>query len=91
MLFKRCLGQTYVCSWCRGVVGVHDRFINNTASQALPVKGAMVRVLTVAAPRLVIALVFCPTYTGIIVLNNSAHIRHATVADFDRAPIKYFM
>ena len=54
----------------RGVVGVHDRFINDTTSQALPVKGAMVRRSIVAAPRLVIVLLFCPAYMGIMVLNQ---------------------
>ena len=54
-----------------GVVGVHDRFINDTTSQTLPVKGAMVRVSTVVAPRLVIALVFCLTYTGVMALNKA--------------------
>ena len=87
-LFKRCLGRTYVCLWRGGVVGVHCRFINDTTGQAFPVKGPMVRVSTVAAPRLVIVPVFCPTYTGVMALNNIAHIGHATVADFDRAPIK---
>ena len=87
-LFKSCLSPTYVCFRRSDVVRVHGRFINDTTSHALPIKDGMVRILTVAAPRLVIPLVFCPTYTGIMALNNSAHIRHATVADFGR---EYFM
>ena len=91
---SRCLNGVLVKPVCfrhGGVVGVHDHFIKDTASQILPVKGAIVRVSTVAAPRLVIALVFCPTYMGIMALNNSAHIRHAAVADYDCASIKYLM
>ena len=90
-LFKRCLNQTHVCLRRGGVVGVHGHFINHTISQAFPIKGAMVRVSTVTAPSLIIALVFCPTYTGIMVLINSAHIGHAAVADFDCASTEYFM
>ena len=50
-LFKRCLGQTYVFLRCGSVVSVHDRFINDTTGYAFPVKGAMVRVSTVTAPK----------------------------------------
>ena len=50
----------------------------------------MVRFLTVAVPTLVIVPVFCSTYMGVMALNNTAHIGHAIVADFNHAPIKYF-
>ena len=51
----------------------------------------MVRVSTVAASKLVIIPVFCPTYTGVMAPDNIAHIGHTTVADFDHAPVKYLM
>ena len=49
----------------------------------------MVRVLTVAASKLIVVLVFCPTCTGVMALDDIAYIGHTTVADFDRAPVKY--
>ena len=48
--------------------------MNDAASEAVQVKGATVRLSTVAAPRLVIALVSCPPYTGVVALRNSANI-----------------
>ena len=51
----------------------------------------MVRVSTVAVSRLVIVPVFCPTYAGVMKLNNIVYIRRATVTDFDRALIEHFM
>ena len=77
----------YVCFRRGGAAGIHYCFINDAASEALHIKGATVRLLTVAAPRLVITLRSCPTYTDVVVLNNSANVRHAAVADLDRAPI----
>ena len=55
---------------------------------AFPVEGATIRVSTAAAPKLVIIPVFCPTYTGVMALDNHAHIGHTTVANFDHAPVK---
>ena len=49
----------------------------------------MVKVSTVTAPKLVIVPVFCPTYKGVMALNDIGHIGHTTIADFDRAPVKY--
>ena len=86
-MLKGCFGRTYIFLQS-GVVGVHGRFINDTTSWAFPVKGAMVRVSIVAAPKLVIIPVFCPTYTDVMALNNIAHIWHTIIANFDRAPIK---
>ena len=48
----------------------------------------MVRISTVAAPSLVIMPAFCPTYAGIMALDNVAHTWHTTVANLDRAPVK---
>ena len=48
----------------------------------------MVRVSVVAESKFVIVLVFCPTYTGVMALDDIAHIGHTTVADFDRAPLE---
>ena len=82
---KGCFSRTYIFLRHEVVVSVHGRFVNDTASYAFPVKGAMVRVSTVAAPDLIIIPVFCPTYTGIMALDGLAHIWHTTVANFDRA------
>ena len=48
----------------------------------------MVRVSTVAASKLAIIPMFCPRYTGVMALDDIAHIWHTTVASFDRAPVK---
>ena len=48
----------------------------------------MVRLSTVAAPKLVIMPVSCPMYAGIMALDEIAHIWHTTVTNLDRAPVK---
>ena len=51
----------------------------------------MVRLLAVETTKLVVTLMPCPIYTGMVMLNNSANIRHENLADFDRAPVECFM
>ena len=48
----------------------------------------MVRVYTVAAPKLVIMPVFSPTYAGILALDDITHIWHATITNLDSARLK---
>ena len=60
----------------------------NATSKALSIHGALVWLTTVAAPSLIV-FVSCPTDSGIVALNDSTYLGHATVADLDCAPVEY--
>ena len=87
-LLERCFSRAYVFLHLEVVVGGHGRLINYAIGSTFLVEGAMVRVSTVAASKLVITSVFRPTYRGIMALDNIGHIWHTAVADLDRAPVK---
>ena len=90
-MFKRYLCRTYVRFLSTGAVRYHSCFVHDLTGKTLPVKWALFRLTTVTAPRLVIALLSCSTYMGVVSLNNTSHIGHATVAKLNRVPIKHFM
>ena len=49
-------------------------------SEAPTVKGALIWFATVAAFKVFVAVAFCPTYMGVMVLDNCSYVRHTTVA-----------
>ena len=70
LLIKWCLCRTYVYFWRGGAAEFHTRFVDIATSEALSVKGAMVGLSVIAVSKLVIVLMPCPTYTGVVELNN---------------------
>ena len=57
----------------------------------LPLNGHCSGFTAVTALRLAVVLPLHSTYSGVVSLDNSSHIGHATVADLNRVHIKHFM
>ena len=89
LMFKWCFSGTYVYFWHGCVACIHSCLVDNAT--IFPVKWALVRLSEVVAPKSVFILLLWPTYTGDVAFDNGSHVGHATVADFDRAPVEYLV
>ena len=62
MLFKRCLGRTYIYFSSTGAVRFYSCFIHNLVGKAMPTQRTLFRLAAITAPRLAAALLSCLTY-----------------------------